>query len=66
MLKFINVKTGENLDHIDFVELVWEMAEDKYEQLTEELWCNLDSYEQNQCYCAQFEDLINNDWKLKM
>jgi hypothetical protein len=64
MLKFVNVNNGEVLDHIDFVEMIWEMAEARYERLTGKLWCNLDSYEQNQCYCIQFEDLINEGWKM--
>ena len=63
MLKFINVKTGDNLDHIDFVEMVWKMAEERYNH-TGFLWCNLNSYEQNQCYCIQFDDLINEGWRM--
>ena len=64
MLKFININTGENFDHIDFVTLVWAMAENRYEKLTGNLWCNLNAHEQNQCYCIQFEELINNGWKM--
>lgn len=63
MLKFINIKTGEHMEHLDFVEMVWKQAEEKYED-TGELWCNLDSYEQNQCYCIQFEDLLANGWRI--
>jgi hypothetical protein len=63
MLKFINVKTGENLDHIDFVEMVWKMAEERYNH-TGFLWCNLNSYEQNQCYCIQFEDMVRDGWTM--
>lgn len=63
MLKFINIKTGERMEHLDFVEMVWDKAEERYES-TGELWCNLDSYEQNQCYCVQFEDLLNNGWRM--
>jgi hypothetical protein len=61
IMKFINTKTGEMMEHIDFVEMVWEEAEDRYEH-TGFLWCNLDSYEQNQCYCIQFEDYIREGW----
>ena len=63
MLKFINIKTGECVEHLDFVEMVWRQAEERHES-TGELWCNLDSYEQNQCYCVQFEDLLNNGWRM--
>ena len=63
MLKFINIKTGQTMSHIDFVTMVWKEAEERYNH-TGFLWCNLDSYEQNQCYCIQFEDLINEGWKM--
>lgn len=64
MLQFVNIKTGESMSHLDFVEMVWEEAEEKYE-LTGELWCNIDSYEQNQCYCAQFEEFIKDGWRFE-
>jgi hypothetical protein len=63
MLKFINIKTGKTMSHLDFVEMVWEEAEERYEH-TGFLWCNLDSYEQNQCYCIQFEDCIREGWRM--
>lgn len=64
MLKFINVKTGESMSHIDFVNMVWKMSEERYNR-TGFLWCNLNAYEQNQCYCIQFEDLVRNDgWRV--
>lgn len=64
MFKFINIKTGENMDHIDFVNMVWNMSEYRYEKCVGKLWCNLNAYEQNQCYCIQFEDLINSGWRM--
>lgn len=64
MLKFINVKTGKSMSHLDFVEMVWRKAKERYEKLTGNLWCNIDSYEQNQCYCIQFEDLIRDGWRM--
>ena len=63
MLKFININTGESSEHIDFVKMVWEMAEERYER-TGFLWCNLNAHEQNQCYCIQFEDLMNAGWRM--
>ena len=65
MLQFVNVKTGESMDHIDFVEMVWGEAEEKYEEATEDLWCNLNAHEQNQCYCAQFEEFIKDGWRFE-
>ena len=64
MLKFINVKTGRSMNHVDFVGVVWKKAEERYEKLTGNLWCNLNAYEQNQCYCIQFEDMINEGWRM--
>ena len=64
MLKFINVKTGKAMSHIDFVNMVWRKAEERYNH-TGFLWCNLNAYEQNQCYCIQFEDMVLRDgWKM--
>ena len=64
MLKFINTKTGENITHLNFVSMVWSMAKERYEKLTGNLWCNLNMYEQNACYCIQFEDLVNEGWMM--
>lgn len=64
MLKFVNVKTGETMEHLDFVIMAWEKTKKRYEKLTGDLWCNLNAYEQNQCYCIQFEDLVNEGWKM--
>lgn len=64
MLKFINVKTGDNMNHISFVTMVWRMSEERYEKLTGKLWCNLTAYEQNICYCIQYEDLVKEGWMM--
>lgn len=45
MLKFINVKTVENMYHIDFINMVWNKAKERYEECTGELWCNLNTNE---------------------
>lgn len=63
MLKFINVKTGKAVSHIDFVNMVWREAEERYNH-TGFLWCNLNAYEQNQCYCIQFEDMVRDGWRM--
>ena len=63
MLKFINVKTGQCMSHLEFVNTVWKEAEDRYNH-TGFLWCNLNAYEQNQCYCIQFEDMMRNGWMM--
>lgn len=65
MLKFTNIKTEQCMSHLDFVEMVWEEAEEKYEETTEDLWCNLNAHEQNQCYCIQFEDMIREGWRME-
>lgn len=64
MLKFVNVKTGETMEHLDFVIMAWEKTKERYEKCTGNLWCNLNAYEQNQCYCIQFEDMVNEGWKM--
>lgn len=60
-MKFINTITGESMDHVDFVEMVWDEAKNRY-AYAGFLWCKLDLHEQNQCYCIQFENFIRDGW----
>lgn len=65
-MTFVNKKTGEELNHHEFIRFCWDETERQFEECGKELWCNLNKSEQIKLYCIQFEHQLHDmNWTMQ-